>query len=434
MMETQKQFDLFKEHEKIRLDFPILDSIINENKLVYLDNAATTHKPLQVIDQMSKFLKEANGTVRRGVYDLSVKSTQEFDSARAKVKNFINAKSTDEVIFTRGTTESINLVAFCLTEALKGNLSPEASSGGRKSKLKTDDDVEILITSMEHHANIVPWQINAQRLSLKTSFTPVQDNGELDLKELFKALERKEVRILAITHVSNALGTINPIKEIIQHAHKHNVIVVTDGAQGISHAEVDVQDLDTDFYVFSGHKLYGPTGVGVLYGKKDLLNEMPPYHGGGEMINIVKPESTSYAPLPFKFEAGTPAIADVIGLGYSIDYVNSIGIKQISQYENHLYQLALEQTSDIEGLKLIGQAQNKAAIFSFVFEDIEAFDIGTMLNQYGIAIRTGHHCTQPLMSRYNVSSTARASFAFYNNEADVDSFAQKLKKVVEIFR
>jgi cysteine desulfurase / selenocysteine lyase len=429
-----KQIDLFKDHQKIRVDFPILDSIINDNRLIYLDNAATTQKPLSVIDAMSKFQKEANGTVRRGIYDLSVKSTQEFDTARAKVKEFINASSTQEIIFTRGTTESINLIAFSLTEALKGRLSPVATSGGRASKLKTNHDVEILITTMEHHANIVPWQINAQRLGLKTSFSPVTDDGELDLKELFKALERKEVRILALAHVSNALGTINPIKEIIKHAHANNVIVIIDGAQGISHTKVDVLDLDADFYVFSGHKLYGPTGVGVLYGKKDLLNEMPPYHGGGEMINIVKPESTSYAELPFKFEAGTPAIASVIGLGHAIDYVEAIGIKQISEYENHLYQYALEKTKHIEGLKLIGQAANKAAIFSFVFDDIEAFDIGTMLNQYGVAIRTGHHCTQPLMARYQVSSTARASFAFYNNKEDVEVFAQKLEKVVKIFR
>lgn len=432
-MVTQKKIDLFKNHEAIRAEFPILDSIINDNKLTYLDNAATTQKPLSVIDAMSQFQKEANGTVRRGVYDLSVKSTQEFDKSRAKVKEFINASSTEEIIFTRGTTESLNLIAFSLTEALKGTLSPEATSGGRKSNLNTTDDVEILVTSMEHHANIVPWQINAQRLGLKVNFSPVKDNGELDLDTLYKSLERKEIRILALTHISNALGTINPIKEIIQHAHANNVIVITDGAQGISHAKVDVQDLDTDFYVFSGHKLYGPTGVGVLYGKKELLNEMPPYHGGGEMINIVKPEATSYAGLPFKFEAGTPAIADVIGLGYAIDYVCSIGIDNMSKYENHLYQLAVDKTKDIEGLRLIGQAANKAAIFSFVFDDIEAFDIGTMLNQYGVAIRTGHHCTQPLMARFNVSSTARASFAFYNNENDVEVFVEKLKRVINIF-
>lgn len=434
MMDIKKDIDLFTSHQIIRADFPILDSTINDNKLVYLDNAATTHKPLSVIEAMASFQKNANGTVRRGVYDLCVKSTQEFDKARAKVKDFINAASTEEIIFTRGTTESLNLIAFSLTEALKGKLSPEATSGGRTSKLNTPDEVEILITGMEHHANIVPWQINAQRLGLKTSFVPVKDNGELDLEHLYQALERKETRILAINHISNALGTINPIQDIIKKAHAHNVIVVVDGAQSISHTEVDVQDLDADFYVFSGHKLYGPTGVGVVYGKKDLLNEMPPYHGGGEMINIVKPEATSYAQLPFKFEAGTPAISDVIGLGYAIDYLRAIGFEQISKYENHLYQLAVEKTKNIEGLKIIGQAKNKASILSFVFDDIEAFDIGTMLNQYGIAIRTGHHCTQPLMSRYGVSSTARASFAFYNNEADVEAFAEGLKKAVKIFR
>jgi cysteine desulfurase/selenocysteine lyase len=434
MAEIQKRIDLFKDHQKIRVDFPILDSIINDNKLTYLDNAATTHKPLSVIEAVAKFQKEANGTVRRGVYDLSVKSTQEFDKARAKVKDLINASSTQEIIFTRGTTESINLVAFCLTEALKGNLSPVSTSGGRKSKLQTDKEVEIVITSMEHHANIVPWQINSQRLGLKTSFIPVTDKGELELEALYNILKKDSVRILALTHVSNSLGTVNPIKEIIKEAHKNNVIVIVDGAQGISHTKVDVQDLDADFYVFSGHKLYAPTGVGVLYGKKSLLEELPPYHGGGEMINIVKPEHTSYAELPFKFEAGTPAISSVIGLGYAIDYINSIGLEQISKYEDYLYKHAIEKTKEIEGFRIIGQATNKAAILSFVFEDIEAFDIGTMLNQYGVSIRTGHHCTQPLMNRYNVSSTARASFAFYNNEQDVEVFAETLKKVVKIFR
>ncbi len=430
---TNKQIDLFKEHAKIRAEFPILDSTINDNKLIYLDNAATTHKPLSVINAISQFSKTSNGTVRRGVYDLSVKSTQEFDGARAKVRKLINAKDSSEIIFTRGTTESLNLIAFSLTEALKGKLSPHATDG-KASKLQTKEEVQILITGMEHHANIVPWQINAQRLGLKTKFIPVLENGELDLDFLFKALKEKETRILAINHVSNALGTINPIKEIVKKAHESNVIVVTDGAQGISHEKVDVQDFDTDFYVFSGHKFYGPTGVGVLYGKSKLLKEMPPYHGGGEMINIVKPESTSYADLPFKFEAGTPAIAGVIGLGYAIDYINSIGIDEIKKYESSLYQKAKTELEKIEGLRIIGQAKNKAAILSFVFDDIEAFDIGTMLNQHGISIRTGHHCTQPLMQRYGVSSTARASFSFYNNEADLDAFVTGLKKIIGMFR
>lgn len=434
MVETKRTIDLFKDHKEVRKDFPILDSVINENKLTYLDNAATTHKPLAVIEAMSEFQKNENGTVRRGVYDLSVKSTQEFDKARAKVRDLINAKHSEEIIFTRGTTESLNLIAFSLLEALKGKLSPEASSGGRKSNLNTTDDVTVLISSMEHHANIVPWQINSERLGIKTEFTPIFENGELDKETLFKNLERPEIRVLSLIHVSNSLGTINPIKEIIEHAHKNNVIVIVDGAQGISHAIVDVQDFDADFYVFSGHKLYGPTGVGVLYGKKELLEEMPPYHGGGEMIQLVKEDSTSYAGLPFKFEAGTPAIAEVIGLGHAIEYIQAIGLEQIAKYEAHLYELALKEVQDIEGFKLIGQAKNKAAILSFVFDDIEAFDIGTMLNQYGVAIRTGHHCTQPLMQYYNVSSTARASFSFYNNEEDVKAFAETLKKVIKIFR
>ena len=420
--------------QNIRADFPILDSIVNDNKLVYLDNAATTHKPISIIERMAEFQKNSNATVRRGVYDLSVKSTQEFDKARAKVRSFLNAKANEEIIFTRGTTEAINLIAFSLTEALKGKLSPEATNG-RASKLQTQDEVEILISGMEHHANIVPWQINAERLGLKTSFINVLDNGELDLEDLYSKLKaNQKQKILAITHVSNALGTINPLKEIIKIAHENNCLVVCDGAQAVSHLEVDVQDLDADFYVFSGHKIYGPTGVGALYGKKELLDEMPPYHGGGEMIKIVKPDSTSYAELPFKFEAGTPAIADTIGLGYALGYLNELGIKNTNEYEHKLYQLALEKIKDIEGLKIIGEAENKAAILSFVFDDIEAFDIGTMLNQYGVAIRTGHHCTQPLMQRFKLSSTARASFAFYNNEEDVEAFAQGLKKAVKLFR
>ena len=433
-MKLEETIDLFQEHQKIRAQFPILDSVINDNKLVYLDNAATTHKPSSVINAVANFEANDYGTVRRGVYDLSVNATQAFDQARSTVQNFINAKSSEEIIFTRGTTESINLVAFSLLEALKGNLSNKASNQKNESNLATNDDIEILFTEMEHHANMVPWQIQANRLGLKTNYCPVLDNGELDLETLYKQLEKKQTRVLAITHVSNTLGSVNPIREIIAHAHKNNVIVLVDGAQAISHLEVDVQDIDADFYVFSAHKLYAPSGIGVLYGKKELLEQMPPYHGGGEMINLVQPQASSFAQLPFKFEAGTPAISQAIGLSHAIEFVKKIGLKQIATYENYLYKEAYLRIKDIEQIKFIGMAENKTAILSFVFDDIEAFDIGTMLNQYGVAIRTGHHCTQPLMQRYNISASSRASFAFYNNLEDIEFFADKLKKAIKIFR
>lgn len=433
-MKLEETIDLFQEHQKIRAQFPILDSVINDNKLVYLDSAATTHKPSSVINAVANFEANDYGTVRRGVYDLSVNATQAFDQARSTVQNFINAKSSEEIIFTRGTTESINLVAFSLLEALKGNLSNKASNQKNESSLATNDDIEILFTEMEHHANMVPWQIQANRLGLKTNYCPVLDNGELDLETLYKQLEKKQTRVLAITHVSNTLGSVNPIREIIAHAHKNNVIVLVDGAQAISHLEVDVQDLDADFYVFSAHKLYAPSGIGVLYGKKELLEQMPPYHGGGEMINLVQPQASSFAQLPFKFEAGTPAISQAIGLNHAIEFVNKIGLEQIATYENYLYKEAYLRIKDLEQIKIIGMAENKTAILSFVFDDIEAFDIGTMLNQYGVAIRTGHHCTQPLMQRYNISASSRASFAFYNNLEDIEFFADKLKKAIKIFR
>ena len=433
-MKLEETIDLFQEHQKIRAQFPILDSVINDNKLVYLDSAATTHKPSSVINAVANFEANDYGTVRRGVYDLSVNATQAFDQARLTVQNFINAKSSEEIIFTRGTTESINLVAFSLLEALKGNLSNKASNQKNESSLATNDDIEILFTEMEHHANMVPWQIQANRLGLKTNYCPVLDNGELDLETLYKQLEKKQTRVLAITHVSNTLGSVNPIREIIAHAHKNNVIVLVDGAQAISHLEVDVQDLDADFYVFSAHKLYAPSGIGVLYGKKELLEQMPPYHGGGEMINLVQPQASSFAQLPFKFEAGTPAISQAIGLNHAIEFVKKIGLEQIATYENYLYKEAYLRIKDLEQIKIIGMAENKTAILSFVFDDIEAFDIGTMLNQYGVAIRTGHHCTQPLMQRYNISASSRASFAFYNNLEDIEFFADKLKKAIKIFR
>lgn len=430
MMSKTQSIDI----KKIRKDFPILDTEFNGRKLVYLDNAATSQKPKQVIEAMQNFMLENNGTVRRGVYDLSVNSTQKFDESRAKVQKFINARLAEEIIFTKGTTEAINLLAFSLCEAFRGILSPYGTNDQRKSKLRTDSEIEILLSALEHHANIVPWQIQAARVGAKIRIIPVLDNGELDQNEFEKLISNGKVKILALTHISNVLGTINPIKSMIQKAHANGVLVVIDGAQGITHSIVDVQDLDADFYIFSGHKLYGPTGVGVLYGKKELLEDMPPYHGGGEMIDRVRMESTSYGPLPFKFEAGTPAIAEVIGLGYAIDYVLDLGMKNIIDYEKQLHSSLENSLKTITGLRIIGEAAEKASLTSFVFDDIEAFDIGTMLNQHGIAIRTGHHCAQPVMDRYGVSATSRASIAFYNNQDDVDRFINALKQVVKLFR
>lgn len=419
---------------KIRKDFPILDSEIDGKKLVYLDSAATSHKPLQVINRMKEFMENENGTVRRGVYSLSVKSTQAFDEARKKVQSFINAAKQEEIIFSRGTTESINIVASSLCAALKSEKGV-SSAKGKKSDLYQEGPVEIVVTEMEHHANIVPWQLNASLYpEISVTKAPITDSGELELETLYSLLEKPEVKVLAITHIANSLGTINPVKEIIAKAHEQGVIVLLDGAQGITHAQVDIQDLDADFYTFSGHKLYGPTGVGVLYGKKDLLEKLPPYHGGGEMIQKVSFDDTSFADLPFKFEAGTPAIAEVIGLGAAIDYVNEIGMENIIAHETELHKYMEAELLKIEGLKIIGNASNKASLTSFVFDDVEAFDIGTIINQYGIAIRTGHHCAQPVMDRFSLSSTSRASLAFYNTKEDIDAFVAALKKTLEMFR
>jgi cysteine desulfurase/selenocysteine lyase len=459
--------------KSFRVDFPIL----NKPNLVYLDSAATAQKPLIVIEAMRKFMLESNGTVRRGVYNLSTMSTQAFDAARERVRNFINAKSSKEIIFTRGTTEAINLVATSFCSALRGigshlntsneprsplyvkteNLfeklpdarhassedaeltkssmsSPRNEHNNADGTFRIGSDIEILISGLEHHANIVPWQINATRIGATIKVIPVLDNGELDQDAYSKLLSSGKVKLLALTHISNALGTINPIKEMISLAHKYNVAVLIDGAQGITHTQVNVQDLDADFYVFSGHKLYGPTGVGVLYGKEELLNSMPAYHGGGEMIDRVRLEKTRYADLPFKFEAGTPPIVEVIGLGEAIKYIESIGMKRIADYEKLLHQYCEDKLQEIDGLRIIGQARDKASISSFVFNDIGSFDIGTMLNEHGIAVRTGHHCAQPVMDRFGIDSTTRISIAFYNNIEDIDRCIEALKQTVKIFR
>ncbi len=419
----------------LRLDFPILDSIINDKKLAYLDSAATTHKPKQVIEAMSEFMLKSNGTVRRGVYDLSVQSTQAFDAVREQIRAFINAKSTSEIIFTRGTTEAINLVAYSFTEWLRLGQKPINDT----RSINTDNQAQgqgyqILISGLEHHANIVPWQIHCQRVGLELKVIPVLDNGELDQEAYAELISSGKVKLLALTHISNAIGTINPIQEMIMLAHKHRAAVLIDGAQAAAHTKINIQELDADFYVFSGHKAYGPTGVGVLYAKSSYLEALPPYHGGGEMIEKVSFSGTSFNKAPFKFEAGTPAIVEVIGLGEAIKYIETIGLDWIAEQEHNLRMHAEEKLQEIPGLKIIGTSKHKAAITSFVFDDIGSYDIGTMLNEYGIAIRTGHHCAQPVMERFGVDSTSRISIGFYNNVDDIDRCIEALTKAVKIFR
>ncbi|NBV98322.1 MAG: cysteine desulfurase [Proteobacteria bacterium] len=400
---------------KIREDFPILDSSINGKKLIYLDNAATTHKPLCTINRMRDFMLNENGTVRRGLYSLSINSTKAFDEARERVAKFINAKSSSEIVFTRGSTESINLVAYSFSSAF----------------IEAGDS--ILISGLEHHANIVPWQLQAEKIGAKILVIPVLENGELDQEAFNKLIKTPKLKILALTHISNSIGTINPIKEMIKSAHAEGVKVLIDGAQSAGHFKVDMQDLDADFFVFSGHKIFGPTGVGVLYGKYDLLKVMPPYQGGGEMIEKVTFEKTTFTTPPHRFEAGTPAIAEVIGLASSINYLENIGLDLIADYENELLNYATARIKEFKNINIIGDAKNKASLISFTSDLAEAFDIGTLINEYGVAIRVGHHCAQPVMQRFGVSSTARASFAFYNTKEDIDSFFTALEKVLAIF-
>jgi cysteine desulfurase/selenocysteine lyase len=400
---------------KIRQDFPILDSSINGKKLIYLDNAATTHKPLCTINRMRDFMLNENGTVRRGLYSLSINSTKAFDEARERVAKFINAKSSSEIVFTRGSTESINLVAYSFSSAF----------------IEAGDS--ILISGLEHHANIVPWQLQAEKIGAKILVIPVLENGELDQEAFNKLIKTPKLKILALTHISNSIGTINPIKEMIKSAHAEGVKVLIDGAQSAGHFKVDMQDLDADFFVFSGHKIFGPTGVGVLYGKYDLLKVMPPYQGGGEMIEKVTFEKTTFTTPPHRFEAGTPAIAEVIGLASSINYLENIGLDLIADYENELLNYATARIKEFKNINIIGDAKNKASLISFTSDLAEAFDIGTLINEYGVAIRVGHHCAQPVMQRFGVSSTARASFAFYNTKEDIDSFFTALEKVLAIF-
>jgi cysteine desulfurase/selenocysteine lyase len=399
---------------KIRADFPILDQKIRNKPLVYLDNAATCQKPNVVIDSISHLYRHDYANVHRGVHTLSVRSSELFESARIKVKEFINAASDKEVIFVRGTTEAINLVAQTFGRA----------------NIKAGD--EIVISAMEHHSNIVPWQMLCQQTGAVLKVAPINHKGELIYDEFEKLLNDK-TKLVSIVHMSNALGTVNPVKRIIAAAHSKSIPVLLDGAQAIPHMPVDVQELDCDFYAFSGHKLYGPSGVGVLYGKQALLEAMPPYQGGGDMIRKVTFEETEYNVLPYKFEAGTPSIADVIGLGAAIDYLNEVGMEAIAAYEAELLAYATEQARQIKGLRIIGEAENKGAILSFVLDRIHPHDIGTMLDSLGIAVRAGHHCAMPVMDFFEVPATARASFAMYNTKEEIDVLMQGIKSLIEVF-
>ncbi|MBL1294360.1 MAG: cysteine desulfurase [Thiotrichales bacterium] len=400
--------------QSFRQDFPILNQEVNGKPLVYLDNGATTQKPQIVIDTIREYYERDNANVHRGVHTLSARATDAYEGARSKVKNFINAASNKEIIFTRGTTEAINLVA-----------SSYGQSIGQGD--------EILITAMEHHSNIVPWQMLCQRTGAILKVIPINERGELLFDE-FKKLISSRTKLLGIVHVSNALGSINPIEDMIKIAHQHGVPVLVDGAQAIAHTAVDVQALDVDFYAFSGHKIFGPTGIGILYGKQALLEAMPPYQGGGDMILTVSFSGTTYNELPYKFEAGTPNIAGAIGLGAAIDYLSAIGLDNIAAYEHDLLNQLTEQAKTIDGLRIIGQAEHKTSVLSFLIDGAHAADIGELLDQQGVAIRAGHHCAMPVMEFFNINASARASLAFYNNEEDIKQFIAALNSSLALLR
>jgi len=400
--------------ERVREDFPILRQRVRGKTLVYLDNAATSQKPQVVIDAVSRFYTDENANIHRGVHYLSERATEAYDEVRETVARFLNARSGREIIFTGGTTDGINLVA---------------QSYGR-SQLKPGDD--ILITVMEHHSNIVPWQLLCEATGARLRAVAITGSGELDL-DSFEQLLGDRTRLVAVAHVSNALGTINPVKQLIALAHARGIPVLVDGAQAVPHLRVDVQDLDCDFFVFSGHKVYGPTGVGVLYGREALLEKMPPYRGGGDMISTVTLQHSTWAPLPAKFEAGTPMIAEVMGLGSALEYVTRLGLDSIGSWEHELLSYATQRLGEIEGVRLIGTARSKAAVVGFLLEGVHPHDIGTILDDQGVAIRAGHHCAQLVMERFGISATARASFAFYNTPAEVDSLIAGLHTVKKMF-
>jgi cysteine desulfurase/selenocysteine lyase len=399
---------------KIREDFPILKTTVRNKPLCYLDNAATTQKPQQVLDTLNKYYTSMNSNIHRGVHYLSEVATDAYEEARVKVKNFINASNEKEIIFTKGTTESINLVA---------------NSFGRNNIREGD---EIIITNMEHHSNIVPWQLLCNEKKARLKIIPIDDNGEIIFDEFLNLISEK-TKLISVVYISNSLGTVNPVKQIIETAHLNDIPVLLDAAQAVNHRPVYVQELDCDFLAFSGHKLYGPTGIGVLYGKEKILNSMPPFLGGGDMISMVTFEKTTYNELPFKFEAGTSNVADAIGLGSAIDYLTSLGMDKVREHDLALLDYATQRIKEIPGLTIIGNAGEKSGVISFILDNVHPHDVGTVLDFEGIAIRTGHHCTQPVMQRFNIPATSRASFGLYNTFEEVDSLVQALKKVVEVF-
>ena len=400
--------------ERIRRDFPILGREVYGKPLVYLDNAATTQKPQCVIDAITEAYCNENANVHRGIHFLSQQATDMMEAARDKVRQFIGAGSTEEIIFTRGTTESMNLLASSFAQAF----------------LKEGD--EVIISGMEHHSNIVPWQIQAGKYGFKIRIIPVTDLGEFDM-DAFTALITSKTKLVSITHVSNVLGTVNPIAEIISRAHSHGIPVAVDGAQSVPHVSVNIKELGADFYAFSGHKIYGPTGIGVLYGRKELLEQMPPYQGGGEMIKRVTFEKTTYNELPYKFEAGTPDYVGSIALASALDYVQSIGLDAIAQYESELCDYAIGKLREIPGMRIIGNPGHRSAVISFLVENIHPSDMGTLLDRLGIAVRTGHHCAEPLMDRMGIPGTVRASFSFYNTKAEVDALVAGIERVRAMF-
>lgn len=400
----------------IRKDFPLLnEKVRGRQNLIYFDNAASTQKPQCVIDSLTNYYTHLNANVHRGVHWLSGKATDEFELARQRVQHFINAPHQENIIFTRGTTESLNLLAESLS----------------KSFLSEGD--EVVITEMEHHSNIVPWHIARDKYHFTLKYIPITDKGELNL-DVFRQILSPKTKLVSLAHISNTLGTINPIKEIINLCHKNKTMVIIDGAQSIAHLSIDVQDMDCDFYCFSGHKVYAPMGIGVLYGKKELLDKMYPYQGGGEMIKEVSMQETTFNDIPFRFEAGTPSVADTIGLGVALEYIKAIGVKDIIEYEDQLMDYATEEMKKIDGVRIFGNSENKSSCISFLVEGIHHLDLGTILDMQGVAIRTGHHCAEPVMRRYGIEGTDRISFAMYNTIEEIDNFIICLKKAISMLK